>query len=97
MASPTCLLAGEIVPVDQDHVPRPLLQMQGDADADHTGTQGHNVGLQFCHPALRKFNVTRLLLLLNVRLIIAASRRKPVYPGGITLARRLNSGNMERR
>jgi hypothetical protein len=32
-----------------------------------------------------------------MKLIIAASPRKLVHPRGITLARRPNSGNMERR
>jgi hypothetical protein len=29
------LFAGERVPVDQDHIPSPPLQVQGSADADH--------------------------------------------------------------
>ena len=55
----TGLLAGKFVPVDQDHIPAPFLQVQGGADADHARPQHKNVGLQFRHPALRKFNVTR--------------------------------------
>ena len=55
----TGFLAGEFVPVDQDRIAAPFLQVQGGADADHTRPQNKNVGLQFRHPALRKFNVTR--------------------------------------
>jgi hypothetical protein len=33
--------------------------VQRGADADHARAQNQNVGLQFRHPALRKFNVTR--------------------------------------
>ncbi len=53
------LLAGEFMPVDQDHVASPLLQMQRGADADHARAQHHNIGLQFRHPALRKLNEAR--------------------------------------
>ena len=48
------------MPVDQDHVAAPFLQVQRGADADHACSQHKNVGLQFRHPALRKFNVTRV-------------------------------------
>ncbi len=41
--------AGNLVPIDQDHVPSPLLQVQGGADADHACTQYENVGLEFRH------------------------------------------------
>jgi transposase len=40
---------------------------------------------------------TRLASAKKLTVVIAASRRKPLYGGGITLARRPNSGNMERR
>ena len=83
--------------VDQDDVPPPLLQMQGGADADHACAQYENIGLEFRHPALRKLNVTRLLALLRLKLVIAARLRKPARPfGEIALARRPNSGNMDR-
>jgi hypothetical protein len=39
------LFAGEFVPIDQNDVPSPLLQMQGGADADHPRTQHEDVGL----------------------------------------------------
>jgi hypothetical protein len=48
------------VPVDQDHVPSALLQVQGGADANHACAQYENIGLQFRHRALRKLNVKRL-------------------------------------
>ena len=50
-------LAGEFLPVDQDHVAPALLQMQRGADADHARAQYKNVGLEFRHPAL-PLNVT---------------------------------------
>jgi hypothetical protein len=37
--------AGAFVPVDQDDVPPPLLQMQGGADADHARPQHEDIGL----------------------------------------------------
>jgi hypothetical protein len=55
------------------------LQVQGGADADHARTQDKNVGLQFRHPALRKFNVTRWRPKPKVKLLIAADTRKPIY------------------
>src|SRR6187399_2224854 len=47
-----CLLAGEWVPVDQDHVPSPPLQVQDSTDADHARTQYENIRLELRHPAL---------------------------------------------
>jgi hypothetical protein len=47
------------VPIDQDDIPSPLLQVQGGADAHHARTQYKNIGLQFRHSAL-PLNVTRL-------------------------------------
>jgi len=38
-------LAGLSVPVDQDDVPSPLLQVQGGADADHARAQYEDIGL----------------------------------------------------
>jgi hypothetical protein len=70
------------VPIDQDHIPAPFLQVQGGADADHARPQDDDVGLHFRHPALRKFNVTRMLPLTKVKLIIAAEPRKPVNQQG---------------
>jgi hypothetical protein len=67
------------VPVDQDRIPAPFLQVQGGADADHARTQDKNVGLQFRHPALRKFNVTRWRPKPKVKLLIAADTRKRTY------------------
>jgi hypothetical protein len=49
----TGLFAGEFVPVDQDHVPPPPLQVQGGADADHACAQYENIGPEFRHPPLR--------------------------------------------
>ena len=49
--------AGELLAIEQDDVASSLLQMQGRANADHACTQYENVGLEFRHPALRKFNV----------------------------------------
>src|SRR6266403_1684429 len=72
----TGLFPGEFVPVDQDHIPTPPLQVQGSADADHARTQYENVGLEFRHPALPS-SVTRLRTLSNMKLAIAASPRKP--------------------
>ncbi len=43
------LFAGEFVPVDQDHVPPALLQVQRSADTDHARAQYQNVGLEFRH------------------------------------------------
>ena len=40
----TGFLAGDLVPVDQNHVPAAFLQMQSGADADHARTQDENVG-----------------------------------------------------
>jgi hypothetical protein len=64
--------------------------MQGGADADHTRTQDYNIGLQFRHPALRKLNVTHIVSLLMLKLVIAASPRKPVTPA----ESRLRSGQV---
>src|SRR5882724_6580797 len=49
------LLAGAVVPVDEDHVSPALLQMQSGADADHTRPQDEDVGLEFRHPALPRW------------------------------------------
>ena len=65
------LFAGKFVPVDQDDVPPPLLQVQGGADADHARAQHQNIGLEFRHPALRKLNVTRLLSLPTLKLVVS--------------------------
>jgi hypothetical protein len=40
------------MPVDEDDIPPPLLQMQGSADADHACPQYEDIGLEFRHPAL---------------------------------------------
>jgi hypothetical protein len=53
------------LPVGQDDVAAPLLEVQGGADADHARAQYENIGPAFCHPALRKLNVTGLLRLLT--------------------------------
>ena len=42
-------LPGQFVPVDQDDIAPPLLQVQGSADADHARTQHENIGLEFRH------------------------------------------------
>src|SRR3954469_22687429 len=55
----TGLFAGELMPVDQDDIASPLLQVERSADADHPCTQYENVGLEFRHPAL-PMSVTRL-------------------------------------
>ena len=78
----TGFLAGHLVPVDQNHIPAAFLQVQGGAHADHARTQDEYVGLQFRHPALRKFNVTRLRARLMVKLVIAAPPRKPARSAG---------------
>jgi len=71
--------------------------MQGGADPDHARPQHENVGLQFRHQALRKFNVTPSHAALKVKLIIAVSRRKPPrWMRKIVLARRLDFGHMDR-
>ncbi|HUN99885.1 MAG TPA: hypothetical protein VMU69_27085, partial [Bradyrhizobium sp.] len=63
--------------VEQDHVPSPLLQMQGGADANDTSPQHQNIGLQFRHAALQKVeNNARLMSALMVKLIIAVWQRK---------------------
>jgi hypothetical protein len=53
------LLAGKWMPVDQDHIPPPPLQVQGSTDADHARTQYENIRLELRHPALL-LSVTRL-------------------------------------
>src|SRR6266404_5398060 len=75
----TGLFAGDRVPVDQDHIPAPPLQVQGSADADHACTQYENVGLEFRHWALRKLNAARQRLLPAMKLPMAASSRKPAW------------------
>jgi len=45
----TGLLAGNLVPVDQNRIAPPFLEVQGGADADHARPQNKNVGLQFRH------------------------------------------------
>jgi hypothetical protein len=71
--------------------------MQGGADADHACPQYDNVGLKFRHLALRKFECCVLAL---------AARSEASHCGidtqtslalrEIALARRPNSGNMDR-
>jgi hypothetical protein len=73
-------LAGDVVPVDQNHAPAALLQVQGGAHADHARTQDEYVGLQFRHPALRKFTCLRARLMVN--LAIAAPPCKPARSAG---------------
>ena len=71
--------------------------MQRGADADHARPEHKNVGLQFRHPALRKFNVTPSRPPPKLKLAIAASRRKPARRiREIALARRLDFGHMGR-
>ena len=69
--SKTCLFAGEVVPLDEDHVPSPFLQVQGGANADHACAQYEDICLEFRHPALRKLNVMHSLSLLTLTLITA--------------------------
>jgi hypothetical protein len=56
--------------------------VQGGADADHARTQDEYVGLQFRHPALRKFNVMCLHARLMVNLVNTAPPRKPARGAG---------------
>src|ERR1700704_134541 len=81
------------MPVDQDDIAPPPLQMQRGTDADHARAQYENIGLAFRHPALRKLNVTRVLSLLTLWRHDSANHR---VLREITLARRPNSGNMDR-
>ena len=93
----TGFLAGRIVPVDQDHVPAAFLQVQGGAYADHARTQNENVGLQFRHSALRKFNVTlRWRAAYGEPSHCRTAAQTGTRCREMMLARRLNSGNMAR-
>ena len=92
VSSPACSL-----PVDQDDIASPLLQVQGGADADHARAQHENIGLEFRHPALRKLNVTSLCPLPTVKLADCGSAAQTgPPPRKCALARRPNSGNMDR-
>ena len=50
----TGFLARDLVPIDQNHVPAALLQVQGGAHPDHARTKDKYVGLQFRHPGTPK-------------------------------------------
>jgi len=53
------ILAGALMPVDQNDVATAPLQMQDGAEADYSRARDENVGLQLCHPPLRKSNIDR--------------------------------------
>jgi hypothetical protein len=53
--------------------------VQGSADADHPRSKDEDIGPQFHHRALQKSNAARLRPLPIVKLVIAASPRKPGY------------------
>jgi hypothetical protein len=88
-------LSGGVVPVHQHDVATPLLQVQGSADAHHPRSQHNHVGLQFRHATLRKFNATHPRLLPDVRHCGSAAQTGGFRPRN-QLARRSNSGNMDR-
>ena len=71
------------------------LQVQGSTDADHPRPQHNDVGLQFRHAPLRKFNVTHPRFLPEVRHCGSAAQTGGFRPRN-RLARRSNSGNMDR-
>ena len=63
------------MPVDQDHVPPALLQVQRRADADHACAQYQNVGLAV-PPSGAPVKCQVVVLLPPMKLSIAASSRK---------------------
>jgi len=81
------LFAGARVPIDQDHVPPALLQVQGRADADHARPQDEDVGLEF-RPSGTPVQFARLHVS-GEKLVIAAPPRKTSLRGG------QNSGTMQ--